>query len=195
MCAVSRGRDQFAKYKGAIGALTRCYKLMPLRLRKKAFEKHRYTRGKIGLGLRYAILRSIAESVGDNVAIFPGVYILHPENIIVGSNVSLQPMCYLECGDAKGGITIEDDVSIAHGATVMATTHTFDDKDVNIRDQEVIGEPVRIEKNVWIGAKATILSGVTVGQGCVIGAGAVVTKSTEPDGVYVGVPARRQKDR
>ena len=195
MSAPVRGRNQFAKYKGLIGFLTKLYKLLPLRMRKKALERHRDTRGKFGLGLRYAILRSITASVGDNVAVFTGVYLLHPENIIVGSNVSIQPMCYLECGGVKGGITIDDDVSIAHGVTVMATSHTFADNTEKIRDQEVVCEPVHIEENVWIGAKAAILSGVTIGRGCVVGAGAVVTRSTEPDGVYVGVPARRIKER
>ena len=190
-----RGRDRFAKYRGAIGALTKLYKLTPLGMRLRAFEKRRSTRGKIGLGLRYAILSSVAVSVGENVAIYPGVYLLHPENLKVGSNVSIQPMCYLKCGLEKGGIEIGDDVSIAHGATVMATTHTFGDKEVMIRDQEVVSEPVVIESNVWIGAKASVLSGVTVKSGCVIGAGAVVTKSTEPNGVYGGVPAKRIKER
>ncbi len=190
-----RGRDQFAKYKGAFKVITGFYKILPFGMRKKALEKKRNTRGKFGIGLRYAILKSITDDVGDNVAIFPGVYIFHPENIVVGNNVSIQPMCYLECGNVKGGITIGNDVSIAHGVTVMATTHTFDDPDVPIKDQEVIDEPVRIDENVWIGAKASILSGVTVGRGSIVGAGAVVTKSAEPEGIYVGVPARRIKDR
>ena len=190
-----RGREQFAKYKGAFGLITCFYRILPMKMRKKALEKKRFKRGKLGIGLRYAILRSITDSVGDNVAIFPGTYVLHPENLVVGNNVSIQPMCYLECGTVKGGITIGNDVSIAHGVTVMATTHTFDDRDVPIKDQKVKDEPVRIEDNVWIGAKVSILSGTTVANGCVVGAGAVVTKPTEPDGVYAGVPARRIKDR
>ena len=86
-------------------------------------------------------------------------------------------------------------MSIAHGVTIMATTHTFDDPDVPIKDQDVIDEPVRIEENVWIGAKASVLSGVTIRRGCVVGAGAVVTKSTDSDGVYVGVLAKLLKSR
>ncbi|MBR1536811.1 MAG: hypothetical protein IJ630_07725 [Treponema sp.] len=48
---------------------------------------------------------------------------------------------------------------------------------------------------MWIGANVTILDGVTVASGCVLAAGSVVTKSTEPNGVYAGVPARRIKER
>ena len=96
------------------------------------------------------------------------------------------------CG---GGIEIGNDVSIAHGVTIMATEHNFSKKEEKIRDQGVISVPVRIEDDVWIGAKAVILCGTTIRSGCVIGAGAVVTKTTEPLGVYVGVPAQRIKDR
>ena len=195
MSTISRGRDQFAKYKGIFKIITGVYKVFPVSMRKKAFEKKRNARGKFGIGFRYAILKSITDSVGDNVAIFPGVYVFHPENLIIGDNVSIQPMCYIECGNIKGGITIGNNVSIAHGVTIMATTHTFDDPDVPIKDQDVIDEPVRIEENVWIGAKASVLSGVTIRRGCVVGAGAVVTKSTDSDGVYVGVLAKLLKSR
>ncbi len=190
-----RGREQFEKYKGVFSIWTSLYRILPLSRRKAALEKHRYLRGKFGVGLRYVILKSISDSVGDNVAIFPGVYLLNPENLVVGNNVSIQPMCYLECGHIKGGITIDDDVSIAHGVTIMGTTHQFGSHEEKIRDQGIENEPVHIEENVWIGAKASVLGGVTIGHGSVIGAGAVVTKSLEPEGVYVGVPAKKMKDR
>lgn len=190
-----RGRDQFKKYKKIFELFVSLYRHLPLRWRKNALEKHRNMRGKIGIGLRYVILKSITDSIGDNVAIFPSVYIFNPENLVIGNNVSIQPMTYMECGYVKGGITIDDDVSIAHGVTIMGTTHRFDNHDEKIRDQGVDNEPVHIEENVWIGAKAAVLSGVTIGHGSVVGAGAVVNKSLEPEGVYVGVPARRVKER
>ncbi len=190
-----RGRVQFARYKGVLGVLASLYRALPLNMRKNALERHRNMRGKLGLGLRYAILRSISDSVGDNVAIFPGVFILNPENVVIGNNVSIQPMTYMECGYLKGGITIDDDVSIAHGVTIMATTHRFDSQDVKIRDQGLENKPVHIEENVWIGAKTTILCGVTIGHGSVIGAGTIIKKSVDAEGVYVGAPARRVKGR
>ena len=66
---------------------------------------------------------------------------------------------------------------------------TDEEKDEE-NDQDVI-----IEKDVWIGANVTILKGVTVAEGCVIGAGTVLTKSTHPYGIYVGVPGRRVSER
>lgn len=195
MSEVPRGRNQFAKYKGVFSVLTSLYKTLPLHMRKNALEKRRNMRGKLGMGFRYVILKSITDSIGDNVAVFPGVYIFHPENLVIGNNVSIQPMTYMECGYVKGGITIDDDVSIAHGVTIMGTTHRFDNHEITIRDQGVNNELVHIEENVWIGAKVAVLSGVTIGHGSVIGAGAVVNKSLGPEGVYVGIPAKRVKDR
>ena len=52
-----------------------------------------------------------------------------------------------------------------------------------------------IEDDVWIGANCTILDGVRIAKGCIIGAGSVVSKSTEPFGIYAGVPARLIKKR
>jgi acetyltransferase-like isoleucine patch superfamily enzyme len=165
-------------------------------LRKIALEKNRDSRGKIGLVKRYAIIKALAINCGDNVAVYTGAYIMNPQTMEFGNNVSIHPMCYLESG-SKGevGIKIGNDVSIAHGATIMATSHNFNDVDIPIKDQGVTVSSVVIEDNVWIGAKATILSGVTVKSGCIIGANSVVTHDTEENGVYVGAPARKIKSR
>lgn len=194
--AETRGRDQFHKYKRLIGLLTGICRRLPIGMRKRMLERRRNTRGKIGIGIRYALLKSIAIRCGDNVSIFQGVYVLNPQNLVVGSNVSIHPMTYLECGKGRdGGLIIGDDVSIAHGVTIMATTHTYASSDIPIKDQPVITKPVKIGANVWIGAKATVLAGITVGTGCVIGANAVLTKSTDANMVYAGIPARVVKER
>lgn len=54
--------------------------------------------------------------------------------------------------------------------------------------------PIVIGRGCWIGANVTIMPGVTIGDGCVIGAGSLVTNDCEPNGVYVGIPARRKKE-
>lgn len=59
---------------------------------------------------------------------------------------------------------------------------------------EVVGMPVRIGDGCWIGAGVTIMPGVTIAEGCVIGATSLVLKSTEPNGLYAGTPARRIRD-
>lgn len=185
-----RGREQFSKYKSLLNFMTRFYSLFPQKIRVSLFEMHRYTRGRIGLAIRYALLKSVASSCGDNVAIYPGVYLLNPQKLSVGTNVSIHPMCYLE---ALGGLKIADNVSVAHGVTIMSTTHNFSDSTVLIKDQGGSSREVDISENVWIGAKATILYGVTIDRDCIIGANSVVTKNCESNSVYVGSPAKKIK--
>lgn len=190
-----RGRDVFAKVSIVLNILSALYKLMPLSMRKRAFERHRNTRGKLGLGIRYAILKATAYECGDNIAVYPGVYMFNIENLSIGNNVSIHPMCYIECGYEKGAVTIKDDVSVAHGTTLMSTSHIYDGLDTLIKDKGVTCESVIIENNVWIGSKVTVTAGTKIASGCVIGANAVVTKDTEENGVYVGIPAKLIKIR
>ena len=150
------------------------------------------TKGIIGIVLRYALLKSIAVNCGDNVAIYPGVYLLKPDKLIIGNNVSIHPMCYI---DSTGGIVIGNDVSIAHGTTIMSSTHNYADVNVAIKDQGIKLLKTEIKDNVWIGAKSTILAGVVVESGSIIAANAVVTKNVPQNTVVGGVPARTIKLR
>lgn len=191
-----RGREQFKKYRWAILLLISFYKLFPRKRRIKLLEKHRYMKGRFGVGVRYALLKSVAIRCGENVGISEGVFIINPQHLSIGDNVSIHPMCYLECGhNPENGLIIGSDVSIAHGTTIMDTAHSYDDLNIYIKDQPLLTIQTEICSNVWIGAKSTILAGNVVSQGCIIGAGAVVTKSTEKNGVYVGVPAQLIKKR
>ena len=187
-----RGREKFSKYKKLINILTRIYKLSSIKARKKKFLRARNSKGSLGIVKRYALLKSICKSCGDNVLISEGVYIFSPENLSVGNNVSIHPMCYI---DATGGICIGNDVSIAHGTTIMSTSHKYDDVTIPIKDQGCDVGCVHIEDNVWIGAKATILMGRKLKEGCIVGANAVVTKDVENDCIVAGVPAKVVKKR
>lgn len=154
-------------------------------------QRFRNTSGRTGLAVRYICLSVLVESCGDNVAIYPGAWLLAPTGMTFGHNVSIHPMCYL---DGSGRVEVGNNVSIAHGATIMSTTHSFDG-DAFIRDQPVESRPTVIEDDVWIGAKATVVAGVRIGSGSVIGAGAVITKDVAPGSVAVGVPARVIRSR
>ncbi|WP_272946772.1 acyltransferase [Antricoccus suffuscus] len=115
------------------------------------------------------------------------VFLFSLKNLEIGNRVSIHPMCYI---DASGGVRIGDDVSVAHGVTIMSTEHQFVDISVPIRDQPIEFVPVVINNDVWIGAGAKILAGVSVGHGSVVAAGAVVTRDVPPLMVVAGVPAR-----
>jgi acetyltransferase-like isoleucine patch superfamily enzyme len=187
-----RGRDKFNRYKPIINILVNMCNLLPLIIRQKLFVLFRMTTGNKGLVIRYILLKSIAKSCGDNVSIQPGVYIFCPQNISIGHNVSVHPMCYI---DAFGKINIGNDVSIAHGVTIMSSTHQYKDLKIPIKDQPVDLLTTEINDNVWVGSKVTILAGVKVNSGSVLAAGAVITKTVEKDTLVGGVPAKKIKDR
>jgi len=187
-----RGRDKFNKYKKHIIFLSNFLSVIPLRIRNKLFEHFRMTKGLKGIAIRYALLKSIAIKCGDNISIHPGVYLLNPEKIIIGNNVSIHPMCYI---DATGEIIIGNDVSIAHGASIMSTSHEFERKDIPIKDQGLNLSKTMINNNVWIGAKATILSGILIESGSIVAANAVVTKNVPENTVVGGIPAKIIKER
>ena len=137
------------------------------------------------------MLKTLAD-IGDNVSINPNIYIFNPENLSIGNNVSIHPMCYIQ---ASGGIKIGNDVSIAHGVTLLSESHRFSNLNIPIKDQGLDYKETIIQSNVWIGAKASILAGVTVKSGSIIGAGAVVTKEVEEYSIVGGVPAKVIKSR
>lgn len=89
-----------------------------------------------------------------------------------------------------GPVTIGSHVNLAQGITVTALNHNFSDTTRRIDEQGISTNPVTIEDDVWIGANAVILPGVTIGQHAVVAAGAVVTADVPANTVVGGVPAR-----
>lgn len=188
-----REREKFNKYRRIIDFMVKITKRIPKRIRLNLFFHFRKTTGKKGLALRYVLLKTLALYCGENVAIYPDVYIFHPENLSIGNNVSVHPMCYLECGEGK--IEIGNDVSIAHSVTILAVSHNYSNKNINIKDQGIeVGKTI-IEDNVWIGAKATILIGRKVKKGSIIGANTLVTKDVQANTIVGGNPNRVIKER
>jgi acetyltransferase-like isoleucine patch superfamily enzyme len=108
-------------------------------------------------------------------------------NIEIGDNVSIHHNCML---NGTGGIKIGNDVRIAAHVVMLSADHVFKDRNVPIRLQEIELKEITVGDDVWIGANATILGGIDIGKGCVIGAGSVVTRSIPEYSVAVGVPAR-----
>jgi acetyltransferase-like isoleucine patch superfamily enzyme len=151
--------------------------------------------------LDFAYIRSAfrgSVQAGDHTAFHIGFWLdcgsAHdpPGFFHVGSHCLIQPYGVMNAG---GGITIGDHVLMGQMVTIHAGNHRFDDPTRRIDEQGTVHEGVTIEDDCWIGAKATILDGVRIGHGAVIGAGAVVTHSVAPYAVAVGVPARVIKQR
>lgn len=112
--------------------------------------------------------------------------------ITMGSHCTVNSYAILY---GQGGLQIGNDVRIAPQVMIMPTNHIYDDPHVAIWKQGLRGTGIKIEDDVWLGAGAIVLDGVTIGKGSVIGAGAVVTKNVPPYSVVVGVPARVVKKR
>lgn len=89
-----------------------------------------------------------------------------------------------------GPVKIGNHVNLAQGITVTALNHNFSDPNKRIDEQGISTTPVTIGDDIWIGANAVILPGVTIGNHSVIAAGAVVTKDVPPHSLAAGVPAK-----
>lgn len=187
-----RGRDKFARFKPVINVLVKMYSFLPRVMRNRKMARLRKKTGNIALVKRYALLKTLAKSVGDNVSVFPDVYLQNVQEMEIGNNVSFQPMVYIE---AYGGVKIGDDVSMAEGASLFSVNHGFEDVSIPIKDQPLTALPIEIENNVWIGAKSTVLGGVKIATGTIVAAGAVVSKDTEKNSTVAGVPAKTLKIR
>jgi acetyltransferase-like isoleucine patch superfamily enzyme len=116
----------------------------------------------------------------------------YKNRLTVGRGVIWNYGCYL---NALGGISIGDNVLIGPHSIIVSTKHIAKDTSVPISAQGNALEKVIIESDCWIGANVTILAGVHIGRGCIIGAGAVVTHDIPPYSVAVGVPAKVIKAR
>ena len=93
-----------------------------------------------------------------------------------------------------GPVTIGNHVNLAQGIVITALNHNFKDTTMRIDEQGISTNPVTIGDDVWIGANAVILPGVTIGKHVVIAAGAVVAKDVPNNSVVGGVPAKILKD-
>lgn len=103
-----------------------------------------------------------------------------------GEEVSFGPGCHIY--EPRGGLSIGNHCMFAGGVAVCGVNHQFSDRSIPMRHQPAVNAPVVIEDDVWVGMNATILPGVTIGKGAVIGAGSVVTKDIPEYSVATGIP-------
>lgn len=182
-----RGRDQIKKYVWIINILIGVTSIFNKHTLFFLFKSCSNIGGKKGLLIRYIMLKKLAYKCGDNVSIHKGSLLFNIDRMSFGSNVSIHPFCYI---DATGGIEIGDNTSIAHGVSIMSTSHSYQNKEIFIKDQPVIVKRTIIGSDVWIGAKVMILAGITVEDRSIIGASSVVTKNVQSNTIVVGNPAK-----
>ncbi|MFW9929155.1 MAG: acyltransferase [Candidatus Thorarchaeota archaeon] len=115
------------------------------------------------------------------------------KGLIVGNNVGLGTNGFFGCA---GGIVIGKDTIFGNFVSMHSENHIFDNFETPIRLQGVTRQGIVIGENCWIGAKATILDGANIGNGCIVAAGSVVTRGFyEENSIIGGVPARIIKKR
>lgn len=119
--------------------------------------------------------------IGEGSRVLPPLNLVCANMVTIGNNVMIMGGCLMM---SRGGITIDDDVMIAANTQLISNNHDLHDHAL------LICKPVHICRNAWIGAGATILPGVTVGENAVVAAGAVVTKDVAPNTIVGGNPAR-----
>ncbi|WP_018618969.1 sugar O-acetyltransferase [Spirosoma luteum] len=125
----------------------------------------------------------IGIGIDPSTTIFPPFHTNFGRFIRLGKNIFINHACsFLDIG----GITIEDEVQIGPRVNLTSENHPLDPADRTT----LIPRPIVIKRNAWIGAGATILPGVTIGENSVVAAGAVVSRDVPPNTVVAGVPAK-----
>ena len=139
-----------------------------------------------GLQQREEMLKDIMGTYGDGLYIIPPVHANWGlKNVHVGRNVVFNFGCrFVDDAD----ITIGDNTMLGPGVCISTAEHPLSPE--LRRNGLQYNKPVHIEDNVWIGAGAVILAGVTIGRNAVIGAGSVVTKDIPADSLALGIPAK-----
>jgi len=135
------------------------------------------------IGFNTQIVNFSRVKIGRHALVQDNVYMRAGSNgsIVLGSHVAINSFAKLF---GHGGISIGDNAQIGPGALLTTTTHDPEDS------MQVVFRPIVIQDWAWIGANATILSGVTIGRHAVIGAGSVVTRSIPDHAIAVGAPAK-----
>jgi acetyltransferase-like isoleucine patch superfamily enzyme len=130
---------------------------------------------------------------GSNIKFMRGGLIARPEEIQLGSNIFIARNFFI----SARSLSIGSNVMAGPNLVIECDDHKYDTVGVTMYDNrnEKNAQGVTIEDDVWMGANVTLLKGVTIGEGCAIGAGSVVTRSIPPYSIAVGNPCRPIKAR
>jgi galactoside O-acetyltransferase len=154
---------------------------------------------KCGRGLRLRLTSTILGHrrivIGNNFVSMGHLYLYANEggSIQIGDDCSINTN--VQIGGAAGRVVIGNCVMIAPNVVLRAANHDTKRGPVPMRHRHSISGEIIIEDDVWIGSNVVVTADVTIARGTVVGAGAVVTASTEPYSIVGGVPARKIGER
>ena len=137
--------------------------------------------------LKISLLRLFGTRIGAGVLIKPGVNVKYPWNLAIGDYSWIGENAWL---DSLAHITIGNNVCISQGAYFCTGNHDWTDPAFGL-----VVKPIVVEDGAWIGARATVLPGVTIADHSIVTAGSVITKDTAPYMIYAGNPAVIIKER
>lgn len=138
--------------------------------------------------LRVGLLRAGGLHIGEHTGVGGRLWVAGGPR--PGTRLRLGANCFLNDGcrfDVSAPVVIEDEVYLGHDVAVLTASHKMGNN--WRRAAGTVAEPITIERGAWLGARAVVLGGVTIGAGAVVAAGAVVTRSVPPDVLVGGVPA------
>jgi len=137
--------------------------------------------------------------IGNNVSILKntiiectGVLRNLGEGLVIGNNVGIAQNCFIQ---VRGKVIIGDNVIFGPNVSIFSENHLFSNPDLPVNVQGESRKGVEVGSGVWIGTRAVILDGVTIGENSIIAAGSVVNKDVSPYSIVGGVPAKLIKMR
>lgn len=145
-----------------------------------------YPLGNFAKKFRYFCASKIVDELGENVNVERGAVIMPSLKIGDNSGIGVKSVI-------ADKVTIGKNVMMGPECLIYTSNHDFDKETLSFKGYTE-PSPVVIEDDVWIGARVTILPGITIGKGAIIGAGAVVTKDVSPYAVAAGNPAKEVKN-
>ena len=133
--------------------------------------------------IRQIMAELTGQDVNETLRLVPPFHTDCGKNIHIGENVFINSNCTMQ---DQGGVFIGDDVLIGHNVCLLTLNHDFEIE----KRAELHPSPVHIKDKAWIGSNTTILPGVTIGEGAIVAAGAVVTRDVMAKTIVGGVPAK-----
>ena len=127
------------------------------------------------------VLHALFPDMGEGSRVNAPLTVVRSNMVKIGKQVTVMNGCLMM---AAGGITIDDNALIAANVQLISNNHDLDERRI------ITCKPLHISRNAWVGAGATILPGVTVGENAVVGAGSVVTHDVPANTIVAGNPAR-----
>lgn len=139
------------------------------------------------ISIKKFLLKSFGCKIGKNVVIKPSVNIKYPWLLEIGNNVWIGENVWI---DNLAKITLENNTCISQGAMLLCGNHNYKKKSFDL-----IVKPITLKEGSWVGAKAVVCPGVTLGRNSILTVGSIATSDIDSNSIYQGIPAAKIRTR